>query len=581
LDPNSSHAKVCELVPAGARVLDVGCGSGELAAWLSARGAQVWGVDINSEALAAAKPHCVQTRVADLEHVDIDELFPELQFDAVVFADVLEHVREPWRLLESSRSVLAAGGRVVASIPNFSHAAVRLAVLDGAMPYRTLGILDDTHLRFFTLASIASLFAESGFRVEAVERTIAPFGAVSDLVPDVRVLRAPPEIEQRVRSHPEAETLQFVVRALPVPGTWDMSALRGRLHDVEAHAQEQAVGIENLERELAERAERLAAALQSMEEASERAARAGAERDEKAAAAEKLHDEVAALQMQLDEAKQALKAQQDLAHIAETTRAAALAQAQSLHATVIELEHEATRLREAASAAELERADALEQAGHDAARAAEADLALRDMHARIDGLEVNLEEVYAELAQLERAHGAELDLHRANIEKLEERLRESNDALTRHSQTIAERDQAIAAYEQTIAAYEQTIAEQARAAAEEAARERTVAAAEHARLRADAERAEADLREQLESLSAAGNVLFERVERAERQGAAAAARLARIASAVGATGDSQLEEAVALLCERSRQDAFARLALEHQIADAREPGEQFWRAEAV
>jgi methionine biosynthesis protein MetW len=577
LDSNSSHAKVCEQVPPGARVLDVGCGSGELAALLSARGGQVWGSDVNPDALALAKKHCVDTRLADLEDVDVDQLFPGVHFDAVVFADVLEHVREPWRLLESARNVLAPGGKVVASIPNFSHAAVRLAVLGGAMPYRTLGILDDTHLRFFTLAGVASLFAESGFRIEAVERTVVPFGAESDLVPDVRILRAPAEIEQRVRAHPESETLQFILRALPMPGAWNMSTLRARLHDVEGHVQEQTVGIANLEVELAGRVEQLAAAVDSERAAHARAVEAeanrdeqlavaaererqtharavGAEaaRDEKAATLEALREEMAALQARfaertenlqaldalgapqsrLDEATQTLRAEEDRVSVAEATRAAALAHAQTVQARSTELEAEALRFQDALSVTESERDDAL-------ARAESAAAALRDMHRRIEELEQNLDQVYAELARLEQAHAAELDGHRARSHTLEAQLRDRDEALATRERSVADRERIIAQHEGTIAEHERTIAEHEGAIEVLALtnREHERVAAERELVLADAQHAAADLDERLTALRAAA----------------------------------------ALQVERARQDAFVQLALEHQIAGAGTDGEQFWR----
>jgi methionine biosynthesis protein MetW len=566
LDPSSSHGKVSEHVPPGARVLDVGCASGELAAHLAARGARVWGADVNSDALAIARRHCVDTRLADLEDVEVEQLFPGLQFDAVVFADVLEHVREPWRLLESARNVLAPGGKVVASIPNFSHAAVRLAVLGGAMPYRTLGILDDTHLRFFTLEGVASLFAESGFRIEAVDRTIVRFGAESDLVPDVRVLRAPAELEQRVRAHPESETLQFILRAIPVPGAWNMATLRGRLHDVEAHAQEQSVGIANLEIELAGRAEQLAAAVQSEREAQARAAAAQAERDDLAAALEALGDEAAALQGELGDAAGALRpldavaalrsrladaarivrAAQDRVDVAEATRAAALTHGQAIEASSTELEAEALRLRAALSMTESERDDV-------AARAEGAAAALHDMHLRIEELEQNLDQVYAELARLEQAHTAELDLHRARGQTLESELLDRDEALAARERAIADRERIIAEHEGTIAEHEGTIAKIA-----QANREYERVAAERERTLANAQRAAADLDERVTALRAVRDALEVHVERAEAERAAAASQLA-------------------LLGERSRQDAFVRLALEHQLAGAGSDGDQFWR----
>ena len=88
--------------------------------------------------------------------------------------------------------------------------------------------------------------------MQAIERTKLAFGAPSDLVPDVGVLRVPPTIEQHVRNDPEGETLQFVVRAVMLPGEWNMAALRTRLHNVEAKVEEQAIGLRNFAQELAD-----------------------------------------------------------------------------------------------------------------------------------------------------------------------------------------------------------------------------------------------------------------------------------------------------------------------------------------
>jgi methionine biosynthesis protein MetW len=402
-DPNSSYAKVCELIAPGACVLDAGCGSGELAALLAARGDRVWGVDLNPEAVARAGVHCVAARVADLETTEVGEIFPGQRFDVVVFCDVLEHMREPWRVLESARDALGESGRVVASIPNFGHAAVRLAVLSGVMPYRTIGILDDTHLRFFTRSGIDALFEESGFRVEEVERTVVAFGAASELVPDVRVLRVPAEIERHVREDPESDTLQFVVRAQPLPGVWNMSTLRSRLHDVEALAQEQTVGIRNLER----------AARARSEEANAQLAQTAAERD---ATAQRLAEACA----QLEALQRALEA----AHVriveAEAARDAALAQASETAgdaarrveaaaaradaalARATGLDDENLRLRAAHNDLEGERDAAVFQTG-------EARAAVREAQARIDEFEEQLSAAHAENLRLAKDGAAALE----------------------------------------------------------------------------------------------------------------------------------------------------------------------------
>ena len=435
LDPNSSCAKVYGLIEPGSRVLDVGCGSGELASYLAARGDKVWGTDLNPAALEQAAAHCVATALADLEVMDIEEIFPGLRFDVVVFADVLEHLREPWRALQGARNVLDTGGTVAASIPNFAHAAVRLAVLSGAMPYRTLGILDDTHLRFFTLSGVDALFEDSGFRLRAIDRTILAFGAPTDLVPDVSLLRVPEDIVRHIRDDPESDTLQFVVCAVPIAGSWDMEALRHRLHDVEARAAEQAVGMRNMERELSA----LRAALASAEESLAKARDAAAE--ELTATLARTRESLTALESDqnnalasaassisaFEDARRRIEAlEQDASRIdaaareAIADRDALAARTQESEARVLALEEEAASLRkhlEATTKLQSER-DAYRKRAESADAGARAlTNQLAQVAALLEGFaEPNESAVAAVAALRRRVHRTEVELRDARAE---------------------------------------------------------------------------------------------------------------------------------------------------------------------
>ncbi len=350
LDANSSHAKVLALIPADAVVLDVGCGGGDLASYLHARGNTVWGIDGNPDALASAAAYCAETRVADLDRETLPAIVGDQRFDVVIFADSLEHLREPWHTLQSARDVLAPGGTVVASIPNFAHAAVRLAVLGGILPYRSIGILDDTHLRWFTRPGVEALFGECGFRIEVTERTLIPMGSASNLVPDVRALHSGDALTEAVYDDPEAETLQFVVRAVPVPGPWDVDALRGYVHDLQARLDETTVGLRNVERASAADAARVAALGAERENLVRDVAQANrlaARLDDELRAAEQRADEAGRHADTLVAAIASLTAERD----ALTARAAALSEdAARAHA---ETEAEQTRAKAEAARAEI------------------------------------------------------------------------------------------------------------------------------------------------------------------------------------------------------------------------------------
>ncbi len=151
------------------RVLDVGCGEGRFAAAVRARlGAEAWGIELDSEAALRAAARLDHLVAGDVRE-RIDEL-PNAHFDAICLNDVLEHLADPEGLLRRLGPKLATGGVVVASIPNvrFLPTLWDLAVR-GEWRYADEGILDRTHLRFFTRRSIPRLFGESGYEVRRLE----------------------------------------------------------------------------------------------------------------------------------------------------------------------------------------------------------------------------------------------------------------------------------------------------------------------------------------------------------------------------------------------------------------------------
>ena len=165
-DPASTHSKIVSLVPPATRVLEFGCATGYMSQVLKERlGCTVVGIEIDRDAATLAEQHTERVIVGDAEKIDYaTELAGEV-YDVVMFADVLEHLKEPADVLRRVRPFVSDNGIVIASIPNIAHASVRLALLGGEFRYREWGLLDDTHLRFFTRASIQDLFEETGYAV--------------------------------------------------------------------------------------------------------------------------------------------------------------------------------------------------------------------------------------------------------------------------------------------------------------------------------------------------------------------------------------------------------------------------------
>jgi SAM-dependent methyltransferase len=157
-------------VPASARrILDIGCGAGAFGAALKMRNERlsVTGVEIDPESAEAAR-----ARLDLVFTGDAAAALPRLQdqnFDVIVLNDVLEHVVDPEALLRQLRAHVADGGCVVASIPNVREFfTVKDLVLRGRWDYVDEGILDRTHLRFFTRASLPGLFERGGYELESV-----------------------------------------------------------------------------------------------------------------------------------------------------------------------------------------------------------------------------------------------------------------------------------------------------------------------------------------------------------------------------------------------------------------------------
>jgi SAM-dependent methyltransferase len=161
---NQARPELAALVPPRCRrVLEVGCGCGELGRLLRSRGHRVTGIELVADMAEYARCRLDRVVTADVERDGFP--FPPASFDALIFADVLEHLVDPWRVLREAVEVLAKDGVVVASIPNVQNIDVLFRLLRGRWDYRERGILDIGHLRFFTLHTIRALFAQAGLMV--------------------------------------------------------------------------------------------------------------------------------------------------------------------------------------------------------------------------------------------------------------------------------------------------------------------------------------------------------------------------------------------------------------------------------
>lgn len=220
---DNSHTMMVELVGSNKRVLDVGCANGYLARVLVEHGCTVSGVEFDRAAAEEARPVLQDLVVGDLEQLDLATELGTGRFDVVVFGDVLEHLRDPLPVLRAARELLAPDGCVVISIPNIAHGDVRLQLLQGRFDYRPLGLLDSTHIRFFTRDNLKALLRDAGFAATEFLRTTAPlFG--TELAPERDSV--PAELVAQMLEDPDATTYQFVVRAVPEGAAQSVAAMR-------------------------------------------------------------------------------------------------------------------------------------------------------------------------------------------------------------------------------------------------------------------------------------------------------------------------------------------------------------------
>jgi 2-polyprenyl-3-methyl-5-hydroxy-6-metoxy-1,4-benzoquinol methylase len=161
-----TRAEMAVYIPTFAkRILDVGCGQGAFSRLIkSRRSCEIWGVEPMQEAARIASLHLDQIRYG---YFTPELKLPDRYFDVVVFNDVLEHMLQPDAALQLATCLLADGGLVVASIPNFLYGpCLREIIFTRDWVYRDEGILDYTHVRFFTKKSILRMFRQNDFSIE-------------------------------------------------------------------------------------------------------------------------------------------------------------------------------------------------------------------------------------------------------------------------------------------------------------------------------------------------------------------------------------------------------------------------------
>jgi len=166
---DGAQQKVISFIGEGKRVLELGSGPGSVTKHLSANRCRVTALEVDDSAIELVKPYCENVYKCDLNIASWPESLPEIgTFDAIVAADVLEHLQDPLKSLIRCQEFLSPEGRVVVSLPHVGHAGVVACLLAGDFRYWDWGILDSTHIRFFGIKNIQQLFDDAGLNITDV-----------------------------------------------------------------------------------------------------------------------------------------------------------------------------------------------------------------------------------------------------------------------------------------------------------------------------------------------------------------------------------------------------------------------------
>ena len=160
------------MIPDGVkRVLNVGCGFGLMGKRLrDERGIEVTGIENQEEAAGIARGNIDELIAGDVENLKLP--FEPGYFDCVVYGEILEHLKDPWKVLREHVYYLKKGGWCIASIPNIAHYSIIKGLLSNKWEYKPSGILDKTHLRFFTINGIRKMFKDAGYTIEEEKKYI-------------------------------------------------------------------------------------------------------------------------------------------------------------------------------------------------------------------------------------------------------------------------------------------------------------------------------------------------------------------------------------------------------------------------
>ena len=180
-DPFSSHSKIYKRLLLenikDKKILELGVGDSSLTKRMFEAGAVIDVIEIDPRLLKEAGPYCRRSFSVDLEEIEKAGVSQQY-YDIIVAADVLEHLKDPELVLSKLKKFLKKNGLLIVSLPNVANIYVRLNIFFGRFPYHTKGILDKSHLHFYTLTTAKNMLTKTGWSVSKIDITPLPLGIV-------------------------------------------------------------------------------------------------------------------------------------------------------------------------------------------------------------------------------------------------------------------------------------------------------------------------------------------------------------------------------------------------------------------
>lgn len=229
VDPSgdTAPARVIRMVGHDKSVLEIGSGPGSITRILHGlNSCTVTAVEIDADALKKVAPYCRKALSADLNASEWPLLLEGERFDVVVAADVLEHLYNPLAALRAMKSLLTEHGAIVVSLPHVGHAALVACLLDEDFEYRDWGLLDRTHIRFFGLKNIQTLFEQAGLKLIKAE-FVMRHPESTEFVH--RWQRLSNDARRVALANPFGQVYQVVVKAVPMDASGDPVVLMNLL----------------------------------------------------------------------------------------------------------------------------------------------------------------------------------------------------------------------------------------------------------------------------------------------------------------------------------------------------------------